>query len=74
MSRSPKACPKVRSRLGSRGFGDDWLASRRSLVLVVPSVPARLDFNAVVNPVHPEFARLRVSTPEPVAWDRRLFS
>ena len=54
-------------------LGDEWLRSRRSLVLVVPSVVARLEFNAVVNPTHPDFPTLRVSTPEPVVWDQRLF-
>ena len=57
----------------ARQLGDDWLASRRSLVLMVPSVVARLEFNAVVNPAHPDFPRMRVSAPEAVVWDRRLF-
>ena len=57
----------------ARQLGDDWLASRRSLVLMVPSVVARLEFNAVVNPAHPDFSRVRVSAPEAVVWDRRLF-
>jgi RES domain-containing protein len=57
----------------ARLLGDEWLASRRSVVLAVPSVVARLEFNAIVNPAHPDFLRLRVSTPEPVVWDRRLF-
>lgn len=57
----------------ARRFGDDWLRSQRSLVLVVPSVVARLEFNAVVNPAHPDFPRVRVSAPESVIWDRRLF-
>jgi len=57
----------------ARVFGDDWLASRRTLVLVVPSVVARLEYNAVINPAHPDFSRLRVSVPAPVVWDQRLF-
>ena len=57
----------------ARQLGDDWLASRRSLVLMVPSVVARLEFNAVVNPAHPDFSRVRVSAPEAVVCDRRLF-
>ena len=57
----------------ARQLGDDWLASRRSLVLLVPSVVARLVFNAVVIPAHPDFPRMRVSAPEAVVWDRRLF-
>lgn len=57
----------------ARRFGDDWLVSRRSLILVVPSVVARMERNAVVNPAHPDFAKLVVGLPEPVMWDRRLF-
>ena len=57
----------------SRTFGDAWLADRRSAVLLVPSVIARHDWNAVVNPQHPEFVRIAVSPPEAVIWDRRLF-
>jgi len=36
-------------------------------------VVARLEFNAVVNPAHPDFSRVRVGAPEAVVWDRRLF-
>lgn len=57
----------------ARRLGDDWLASSRSLVLVVPSVVARLEFTAILNPGHPEFQKLIVSIPEPVIWDSRLF-
>jgi RES domain-containing protein len=58
----------------ARGFGDRWIGAGRSAVLVVPSVVARAEFNALVNPAHPDAARLVVSAPQPVVWDRRLFS
>ncbi|MFM9971364.1 MAG: RES family NAD+ phosphorylase [Burkholderiales bacterium] len=54
-------------------FGDLWLAEARSAVLLVPSVVARLEFNALVNPLHPDAARLVVSQTEKVLWDKRLF-
>jgi RES domain-containing protein len=57
----------------SRKFGDQWLTECRSLVLLVPSVVARIEFNALVNPAHPEATYLKISEPEPVIWDRRLF-
>jgi RES domain-containing protein len=59
--------------VSARAFGDRWLDERRSAILVVPSVIARLDWNALVNPRHPDAARLRPSSPEAVVWDRRLF-
>lgn len=58
----------------ARAFGDLWLAEARSAVLIVPSVVARLDWNVLVNPLHPDAANLSVSSPEPVAWDQRLFT
>lgn len=57
----------------ARSFGDRWLAESRSAILLVPSVVARLEWNALVNPHHPDASRIQVSTPEPVQWDDRLF-
>ena len=57
----------------SRAFGDRWLAERRSVALLVPSLVARpFEQNVLINPAHPESARLRVAAPVPVAWDARL--
>lgn len=58
----------------ARLFGDKWIEEGRSAVLVVPSVVARAECNAVVNPAHPDAGRLVVSAPQPVVWDQRLFA
>ncbi|TXC85478.1 RES family NAD+ phosphorylase, partial [Paraburkholderia azotifigens] len=58
----------------ARRFGDQWIEEARSAVLVVPSVVARAECNAVVNPAHPDAARLVVSTPQAVMWDARLLA
>jgi RES domain-containing protein len=58
----------------ARAFGDTWLTEARSAVLVVPSVVARQESNVLVNPAHPDTARLVVSAPQPVIWDERLFT
>jgi RES domain-containing protein len=57
----------------SRAFGDGWLTERRSVILSVPSLVSRHDRNLLINPEHPEFARIRFGAPEPVIWDPRLF-
>lgn len=57
----------------SRAFGSAWCIERRSLVLLVPSVVARVDRNVLINPAHPEFSTIEVSLHKPVYWDRRLF-
>lgn len=57
----------------ARRFGDQWLVEVRSAVLVVPSVVAKLEWNAVVNPRHPAASHLVVSQSQKVIWDQRLF-
>lgn len=57
----------------SRAFGEAWCLARRSLILLVPSVVARLDSNVLINPAHSEFGHVAASLHEPVFWDRRLF-
>jgi RES domain-containing protein len=58
----------------SRAWGDDWIRSKRTAVLVVPSVVARREGNALLNPQHPDFKYIIAAAPEPVVWDARLFS
>lgn len=57
----------------ARRFGDAWLSEARTAILIVPSVVARAEFNVLVNPLHPDAARITVSEPQPVVWDERLF-
>lgn len=54
-------------------FGATWQAERRSVILLVPSLVARVDENVLVNPDHPEFPLIEASLHRPVLWDRRLF-
>ena len=57
----------------ARAFGDRWLNQARTAILIVPSVIARLDQNALVNPLHPDAKKVIVSEPKKVIWDKRLF-
>lgn len=57
----------------SKTFGEQWCTEKRSVILLVPSVVARLDRNVLINPSHPEFTAIRASLHQPVFWDRRLF-
>jgi RES domain-containing protein len=60
--------------LVSKAFGEAWQQSRRSLLLLVPSVVARRERNILINPDHAEFQQIKPSLHEPVWWDERLFS
>lgn len=49
-------------RFDSRRYGDGWLAEARSCVLEVPSRVVLEEANYLINPLHPEFARLAFET------------
>lgn len=72
---SPPSLPEWDSLppTSSRAFGAQWRVECRSLVLIVPSIVARLDNNVLINPAHPEFRHVEASLHQPVFWDRRLF-
>lgn len=57
----------------SQAYGEAWQTSRRSLLLLVPSIVARMELNVLINPEHAEFPRITHSLHQPVWWDRRLF-
>ncbi|WP_027687214.1 RES family NAD+ phosphorylase [Rhizobium leguminosarum] len=57
----------------SKAFGERWCQEKRSAILLVPSVVARVDRNILINPAHPEFPSITTSLHQPVFWDRRLF-
>ncbi len=57
----------------AKAFGAAWQASCRSLLLIVPSVVARMEQNFLFNPEHPQFTRLTHGLHRPVWWDARLF-
>jgi RES domain-containing protein len=56
-----------------RELGDAWIHDRSSLALLVPSVPIRVEWNVLVNPLHPRIAELRIDPPQPFIFDARMF-
>lgn len=57
----------------ARAAGAAWLAAARTALLRVPSVVVPREANWVINPAHPDTARIRVGPAEELAWDQRLF-
>jgi RES domain-containing protein len=59
----------------SQQFGEQWVKEARSAVLRVPSIAVnRMESNFVLNPRHPDFARLQHAAPEPFLFDPRFFA
>jgi len=62
-------------QIASRAFGDQWLAEKRSAVLLVPSAITRgRERNVLINPEHGDFTQIRAGKPQDVQWDKRLFA
>jgi RES domain-containing protein len=57
-----------------QAFGKIWIGERRSALLLVPSVvTGGRDVNVVVNPEHPDAARILVGPEMSAVFDPRLF-
>lgn len=56
----------------SLDIGDRWLASLSSALLLVPSVIVPMEFNVLINPVHPDSKALTFRKQEKFVYDTRL--
>jgi RES domain-containing protein len=57
---------------GTRKLGDAWLKSRRSALARVPSAILPETFNYLLNPLHPDAARITVAKVQSALLDVRL--
>lgn len=58
--------------ISTRELGDEWLKSRRSLALAVPSAVLPESTNIILNPLHPRSTELRIIDQRPFTFDARL--
>ena len=58
----------------SRRIGDEWLKSKSTAVLRVPSVLVPRQTNYLLNPEHPLFGSIQVVEKEPFVFDSRLMA
>lgn len=58
----------------ARKFGRSWFAEKRSAILIVPSVVARMENNIVFNTQHDDFRWIKTGLETPIWWDERLFA
>ena len=59
--------------VGLTSVGERWLREARALALWVPSAVIPRERNVIINPAHSDFDRLRVGSPEPFAFDPRMW-
>lgn len=56
----------------TRSIGSEWLRSKRSVSLRVPSAIVE-GFNYLINPLHPDIPLVKIISVEPFKYDPRLF-
>ncbi|MET7001297.1 RES family NAD+ phosphorylase [Chitinophaga defluvii] len=52
--------------------GDEWITSAAQAVLKIPSVVIAEEFNYLINPLHPDAARIVITHSQPFYFDQRL--
>lgn len=72
----PEALPADWNRLAEHpwcvAYGDDWIAERRTLGLRVPSAIIPEEHNLILNPAHPDFAKVIIVAERQLSFDPRL--
>jgi RES domain-containing protein len=63
---------QARPSAALRRLGDDWAASLDRPILRVPSAVVRAEWNYLLNPLHPEFTRIKIGPRQPLRMDKRL--
>jgi RES domain-containing protein len=58
--------------LATRKLGDEWLRSRATALLRVPSAIVPETFNLLLNPHHPDATRVHIVFHRDYPWDKRL--
>ena len=56
----------------SQQVGDQWVATSGSAVLRLPSAIVPSEWNYLLNPAHPEFAKIRIGPKQSIKFDPRL--
>ena len=54
-------------------IGDRWFRAGATVILAVPSVVIPIEYNYLINPSHPDFAKLTIESPQPFELDPRLW-
>ena len=53
----------------TRDIGSNWVIRSESAVLKVPSVLVEEEYNYLLNPMHPDFSKLKIGKPQPFSFD-----
>jgi RES domain-containing protein len=63
---------KLTSLLMTREYGSAWARSGKTAILKVPSIIIPSENNYIINPLHSDFKKLKITNPTPFRFDARL--
>lgn len=72
MTHLPPDWMAMPSSPGARNFGGDWLGSGSHAALLLPSVVIPEEHALLLNPLHPDAVRVKVSKPLEFRFDHRF--
>jgi RES domain-containing protein len=69
----PRQWKAVPWSASSQAFGTRLLQEGQYAAIAVPSVVVPTECNYLLNPLHPDFHKIKLGSPQPFLIDRRLF-
>jgi RES domain-containing protein len=69
----PSNWRKLPNHPACRAIGDSWVKRQNHAILGVPSALVPEELNYLINPTHPDAARIRVARDRAFSFDSRLF-
>lgn len=57
----------------TQDVGRDFVLENAYCVLIIPSVVTQGDYNVLINPNHPDFPRITMTSVDKFPFDRRIF-
>jgi RES domain-containing protein len=70
----PAGWRRIEARGDLQDRGSMWARNLTGAVLAVPSAVIPAEQNYLLNPLHPDFARITIGEPQPFVTDPRLFA
>jgi RES domain-containing protein len=71
--RLPPNWRNIPAPIGLAELGDSWFKTGETAILAVPSVVVPIEYNYLINPTHPDFAKLSRQSPQLFELDPRLW-
>lgn len=70
VAKLPPQWDAIPAGMASVRVGSEWLASQKSAILLVPSVIVPEEFAALINPVHPDAAKITAKAVRRFEYNR----